>query len=39
MRMVAYEGAGLDRLLLPLGIITLWGIIIYALAVKFFRWE
>ena len=39
MRMVAYEGAGFDRLLLPLGIITLWGIIIYALAVKFFRWE
>lgn len=39
MRLVAFEGAGLGDILLPLGIITAWGILIYALAVKFFRWE
>lgn len=39
MRLVAFEGAGWDQLWIPLSVITLWGIVIYALAVKFFRWE
>ncbi len=39
MRMVAYEGAGFQDILLPLAVIFAWGIFIYALAVKFFRWE
>ncbi|MBL7924149.1 MAG: ABC transporter permease [Bacteroidia bacterium] len=39
MRLVAFEGAGLDQLLTPLMIIFAWGLLIYALAVKFFRWE
>ncbi|MBP7166391.1 MAG: ABC transporter permease [Bacteroidia bacterium] len=39
MRMVAYEGVGLSQLLLPLGVILAWGIFIYALAVRVFRWE
>ncbi len=39
MRKVAFEGASLVDISRQLGIISLWGIIIYALAVKFFRWE
>lgn len=39
MRKVAFEGASLVDISPQLGIITLWGILIYALAVKFFRWE
>lgn len=39
MRLVAYEGAGFLEIMLPLGVILAWGIFIYALAVKFFRWE
>jgi ABC-2 type transport system permease protein len=39
MRMVAYEGVGFSQLLLPLGVILAWGILIYALAVRVFRWE
>lgn len=39
MRLIAYEGAGWDRLMLPISLVALWGVIIYILAVKFFRWE
>jgi ABC-2 type transport system permease protein len=39
LRQVAFEGVGLSGILLQLGIIGLWGIIVYALAVRFFRWE
>ena len=39
MRLVAFEGAGLCDILIPLAVISAWGILIYALAVKFFRWE
>jgi ABC-2 type transport system permease protein len=39
MRLVAFEGAGFEALLLPLGVILAWGILIYAIAVKVFRWE
>ncbi len=39
MRKVAFEGASLLDISQQVGIIALWGVIIYALAVKFFRWE
>lgn len=39
MRMVAYDGAGWDKLWMPVGIVVLAGIVVYALAVRFFRWE
>ena len=39
MRKVAFEGASLFDISHQIGIILLWGIIIYALAIKFFRWE
>lgn len=39
MRLVAYEGAGWDKLWMPIGIVVLSGIVVYALAVRFFRWE
>lgn len=39
MRLVAYDGAGWDQLWMPVGIVILSGIVVYALAVRFFRWE
>ncbi len=39
MRKVAFEGASLFDISHQIGIILLWGVIVYALAVKFFRWE
>lgn len=39
MRLVAYEGAGFEALLMPLGVILAWGVLIYAAAVRVFRWE
>lgn len=39
MRLVAFEGAGWSELALPVGVVCLWGCIVYGLAVKFFRWE
>lgn len=39
MRRVAFEGADLHQILLPLGVLILWGVLIYAVAVKVFRWE
>lgn len=39
MRLIAFEGAGFEALLLPLGVILAWGIFIYAIAVRVFRWE
>jgi ABC-2 type transport system permease protein len=38
-RKVAFEGLHLWNLGLELGVITLWGIVTYAVAVKVFRWE
>jgi len=38
-RKVAFEGLHLWNLGLELGVITLWGIVIYITAVKVFRWE
>ena len=39
MRQVAFDGASLPDIYLQLLIIIAWGIGIYALAIKFFRWE
>ena len=39
MRKVAFEGASLIDVSQQIGVILLWGVIIYSLAVKFFRWE
>jgi ABC-type multidrug transport system, permease component len=39
MRSVAFEGAHLWDVRTEIGILLLWGIIAYALAVKVFRWE
>ena len=38
-RKIAFEGLHLWNVGLELGVITLWGIIVYAVAVKVFRWE
>ncbi|MBP6334930.1 MAG: ABC transporter permease [Bacteroidia bacterium] len=39
LRKVAFEGAGMMDLSHELTIIIVWGVVIYAAAVKFFRWE
>ena len=39
MRNVAFEGAHLTDCLREIGIISLWGIAVYAIAIKVFRWE
>jgi len=39
MRQVAFEGVPLYMLGKEIGILVLWGIVVYALAVRFFRWE
>jgi ABC-2 type transport system permease protein len=39
LRKVAFEGALLTDLLPQLSIVALWGVLIYLLAVRFFRWE
>ncbi len=39
MRKIAFEGAHLSDCLPELGILLLWGIAIYALAIKVFKWE
>jgi ABC-2 type transport system permease protein len=39
MRKVAFEGANLFNVSSQIGVIMLWGVVIYFLAVKVFRWE
>jgi ABC-2 type transport system permease protein len=39
MRNIAFEGAGLIDSWKEIGILLIWGIVIYALAIKLFRWE
>lgn len=39
MRKVAFEGAGLTDVSHQLLILAIWGIIVYAIAVKTFKWE
>ncbi len=39
LRKVAFEGAGMMDISHELSIILIWGIVVYAAAIKFFRWE
>jgi len=39
LRKVAFEGAQLTELSLELSVLLLWGFLIYAAAIRFFRWE
>ena len=39
MRQVAFEGQNLWDVRMEIGILFLWGIVVYLLAVKFFKWE
>jgi ABC-2 type transport system permease protein len=39
MRSVAFEGANLWDVKTEIGILLLWGVVAYVLAIKFFRWE
>ena len=39
MRNVAFEGAHLNDCMKQIGILSLWGVIVYFVAVKVFRWE
>lgn len=39
MRLIAFQGAGFEALLVPLAVILAWGVLIYSLAVRVFRWE
>lgn len=39
LRKIAFEGAGFMQISTELGVIALWGLIIYIAAVRFFRWE
>jgi len=39
MRKVAFEGAGLGDVTHQLLILGIWGIVIYAVAIKTFKWE
>ncbi len=39
MRNVAFEGAHLNNCLKQIGILALWGVIVYVIAIKLFKWE
>ena len=39
MRKVAFEGAHLSDCGTQIGILAIWGVIVYAVAIKVFRWE
>lgn len=39
MRNVAFEGAHLTDCLKQIGVLSLWGIVVYIVAIKVFRWE
>ena len=39
MRRVAFEGAGLADVSWEILVLLIWGVLVYALAVKFFKWE
>jgi len=38
-RKIAFEGQHLWNIGLELGVLSLWGVIIYTVAVRVFRWE
>jgi ABC-2 type transport system permease protein len=39
MRKIAFEGAHLHQVITEIGIIVLWGVIVYVIAIKVFKWE
>jgi ABC-2 type transport system permease protein len=39
LRMVMLEGAGLAAIALPLGVLAGWGVVTFALALRWFRWK
>ncbi|MGC4038763.1 MAG: ABC transporter permease [Chitinophagaceae bacterium] len=39
LRKVSFEGAHLDGCWKQLGILAIWGVIVYAIAIKVFKWE
>jgi ABC-2 type transport system permease protein len=39
LRMIAFEGAGLMDISHQILVLVLWGVVVYAAAVRFFRWE
>jgi len=39
MRNVAFEGAHLSNCLKQIGILAIWGIVVYTIAIKVFKWE
>lgn len=39
LRMIAFEGAGLADISTQVLVLVLWGVVVYAAAVRFFRWE
>jgi len=39
LRKIAFEGAGLLSLGKEIGILCAWGVVVYVLAIKFFKWE
>jgi ABC-2 type transport system permease protein len=39
MRSVAFEGESLWGVKTEIGIIVLWGIVVYVAAIKIFKWE
>jgi ABC-2 type transport system permease protein len=39
LRKIAFEGAGLFDISHQILILLIWGVVVYAAAVRFFRWE
>jgi len=39
MRAISYEGASLWSTWKDMGVLLIWGVLIYVVAVKVFRWE
>jgi len=39
LRLIAFEGAGLQDIWVNVLVVTGWGVLVYSLAVRFFRWE
>ncbi len=39
LRKIAFEGASLGSLSTEILILAAWGVVIYAIAIKFFKWE
>jgi ABC-2 type transport system permease protein len=39
MREISFEGASMFSVWPDIGILLLWGVILYAIAIKVFKWE